>query len=107
MDILTQPDLLKAAKAEFDGLLLVPPQAGGLHLLAWPQPALAARMSDREASLRARENDIVAPPLSASFWVDPSGHDERPRQALILGYAAVTESEMRPAAARLAAALQA
>lgn len=95
-----QRALLDAARRHLDGLLALVPDAAGMHLVADLGPALAGRMSDREASARAHAAGIAAPPLSAYFAGRPT------REGLLLGYAAVPEAEMEPALRRLAAALR-
>src|SRR5690606_38502487 len=95
-----QRALLDAARQHLDGLLALVPDAAGMHLVADLGPALAGRMSDREASTRAHAAGIAAPPLSAYFAGRPT------RAGLLLGYAAVPEAAMEPAMRRLAAALR-
>lgn len=97
-----QQALLAAASNQLEGILRLGPDEAGMHLVADLAPALARRMSDAEASDRARQAGLVAPPLSAyRFRSDgPAG-----RQGLLLGYAAVPEAEMARSVARLARAL--
>jgi GntR family transcriptional regulator / MocR family aminotransferase len=91
--------LLAAAARHLDGLLVVAPDPGGMHLVGYLGPKLAVRMDDREASRRAAAIGIGAPPLSA-HWIG------RPRsQGLMLGYTAFAETAIEPAVARLAKAL--
>jgi GntR family transcriptional regulator/MocR family aminotransferase len=94
-----QERALAAAERHLEGLLDVPPDPGGLHLIGYLAPALARRMDDREASRRAAIHGITVPPLS-DYWI---GRPER--QGLMLGYAVLPEAAIEPAIARLAAAL--
>ncbi len=94
-----QERALAAAEQHLAGLLEVPPDPGGLHLIGYLAPDLARRMDDREASRRAAARGIAVPPLS-DYWIG------RPRrQGLMLGYATLPEAAIEPAIARLAAAL--
>jgi GntR family transcriptional regulator/MocR family aminotransferase len=94
-----QERALAAAERHLTGLLEVPPDPGGLHLIGYLVPDLARRMDDREASRRAAARGIAVPPLS-DYWIG------RPRrQGLMLGYATLPEAAIEPAIARLAAAL--
>ena len=94
-----QSALLAAGRRALGGLLALAPDDAGMHLVGHFEPALAARMDDREAARRAQAAGVVVRPLSA-FYSGP-----RPRQGLLLGYAAVAEAEIGPAVARLARAL--
>src|SRR5262249_26057994 len=96
---------LAAAARHLAGLLEVPPDPGGLHLVGYLTPELARRMDDREASRRAAAAGIGLPALSA-HW---SGRGTSPagRQGLLIGYATLPEKAIEPAIARLAQVLQA
>jgi GntR family transcriptional regulator / MocR family aminotransferase len=95
-----QERALAAAERHLDGLLEVPPDPGGLHLIGYLAPDLARRMDDREASRRAAAHGMAVPPLS-DYWIG------RPRrQGLMLGYATLPEAAIEPAMARLAKALK-
>ncbi len=94
-----QEALLAAAGRHLEGLLDLSPDPAGMHLVAGFAPALARRMSDRQASQRIAAAGLAAPPLSSYFAGRPTRH------GLLLGYAAVPEAEMDPAVAQLAAAL--
>jgi GntR family transcriptional regulator/MocR family aminotransferase len=90
---------LAASSQHLSGLLHVPPDSGGLHLVGFSTPELARRMDDFTASRRAAAVGITVPPLS-KYWIGSSG-----RQGLMLGYAAMPEAAIEPAIERLAAAL--
>ncbi len=90
-----QQVLVEAAQHELNGLLEVCPAAAGMHLVGW----LAQNMSDKEASAKAAQFGVEAPPLSA--------YSARPllRGGLVLGYAAVDPKEIKAGVRRLAQAL--
>jgi GntR family transcriptional regulator/MocR family aminotransferase len=92
-----QHALVDAAAAELGGLLDVKPSPTGMHLVG----TLASGTDDVALSQRASALRVEAPALSLYY--------ARPTSAtgLVLGYAAVPEDEMRPAARRLAAAFAA
>jgi GntR family transcriptional regulator / MocR family aminotransferase len=90
-----QAALLSAARREWSGLLEVPPADAGMHLVAW----LPTGWSDREASQRAAEAGISAPPLSAYSDRAPA------RAALLLGYSSVNARRIQEGARRLTAAM--
>jgi GntR family transcriptional regulator/MocR family aminotransferase len=92
---------LAAAERHLAGLLHVPPDPGGLHLVGFLSPHLARRMDDVTASRRAADAGISVPPLSR-FSMGRAG-----RQGLMLGYAAMPEKSIDPAIERLARALEA
>ncbi len=96
-----QERALEAAARHLGGLLEVPPDPGGLHLIGYSTPALARRMDDREASRRAAAHGVEVPPLS-DYWIGRAR-----RQGLMLGYATLPEAAIEPAIARLAGALMA
>jgi GntR family transcriptional regulator / MocR family aminotransferase len=83
-----------------DDLLDVAPQDGGMHLIARPKPALARRMSDREASERARDAGLTIVPLSGFYA------GEAAEQGFLLGYAGVPEAEITAGIERLAGCLR-
>jgi GntR family transcriptional regulator / MocR family aminotransferase len=91
---------LAAAEKHLGGLLDVPPDPGGLHLVGFLTPELAGRMDDHGASRRAEAVGISVPPLS-KYWIGRVG-----RQGLMLGYAAMAEGLIEPTMARLARALE-
>jgi len=92
---------LAAAEKHLAGLLDVPPDPGGLHLVGFLTPELARRMSDVTASRRAAEAGIAVPALS-KYWIGRAG-----RQGLMLGYAATPEVSLEPTIERLGRALRA
>jgi GntR family transcriptional regulator/MocR family aminotransferase len=76
-------------------ILEIQPSEGGMHLVAWLPPG----MDDRVAARQAAAHGVDTVPIS-SFGMEPMQ-----RGGLILGYAAVSEHEMREGVRRLAAAL--
>jgi GntR family transcriptional regulator/MocR family aminotransferase len=94
-----QEALLRAADDHLTGLLEVPADDAGMHLVAWLNDGLAARMTDVEAARRASTHDVTAHPLTA-FAAQAAM-----RPGLVLGYAAVPEDEIDAGARRLARAL--
>lgn len=97
---LSRRNALLAAAAACQDLLEMEPTSGGMHLVAWLSPSLAARMSDAEASAGAAQAGVTAVPLSA-FYAGPAR-----RSALLLGYAGFGEAAYPDAAERLASALR-
>ena len=94
-----QARLIAALERELGGLLLVAPDAAGMHLVAGLGPDLAARYSDRDLEVRAAAGGVTAFALSSFFLGRPR------REGLLLGYAALTGSEIDAGAKRLAAAI--
>jgi GntR family transcriptional regulator/MocR family aminotransferase len=91
-----QSSLVEEAARELPGLLDVKPTAAGMHLVGWlPQGG-----DDREASRRAADLGVEAPPVSLY------GSLPGERGGLMLGYAAFGEEKMRGGVRRLAAALE-
>lgn len=88
--------LVRAAHRELPGLLTVAPARAGLHLIGW----LPHGTNDTQATARAIIHGIHTEPLSASA-VEPY-----PRPGLLLGYAAVPETDIPGAVRQLAAALR-
>ncbi|MEL6977476.1 MAG: PLP-dependent aminotransferase family protein [Pseudomonadota bacterium] len=78
------------------------PEPSGMHLVCRFSPALAARLTDAEASARAAEAGVSARALS-SFYRDPGA---APFQALILGFSAFETAALEAATHRLALALR-
>ncbi|WP_193366870.1 PLP-dependent aminotransferase family protein [Pelagibius marinus] len=96
-----QAALVAAAERHLAGLLEVPADDAGLHLMAWLAPELAARLDDRAVTETAAEAGVAISPLSDYFMGKPD------RQGLLLGYAAVPEDEIEIGARRLGEALRA
>lgn len=71
----------------------------GMHLPAFFKPALSARMSDVEASSRARARGITVSAMSEYSSTGPG------RQGLLLGFAAVPEHQIEASVRKLAEAL--
>jgi GntR family transcriptional regulator/MocR family aminotransferase len=90
-----QASLMRALQRELAGLLEVPVFDSGMHLLAW----LREGTDDRRVSRHAAAAGIVTQPLSA-FAAAPVR-----RSGLLLGYAALSTSQIRDGVRRLAAAL--
>jgi GntR family transcriptional regulator/MocR family aminotransferase len=95
-----QAALVAAAGRHLGGLLEVPPDDAGLHLMAWPTPELSQRLDDQGAAEAAAAAGVAVSPLSDYFMGKPE------KQGLLLGYAAVPEDEIEIGAQRLAAALR-
>ncbi len=87
-----QQALLSALDTGFDGLLDVPRQSAGMHLPVFFTDALSERLSDIEAAARLSDAGVSAEPLS------PHYERMKPRQGLLLGFAAFTPDELRTAA---------
>jgi GntR family transcriptional regulator/MocR family aminotransferase len=94
-----QQVLLAAGRRHLGGLLKLEPDDAGMHLLARLAPALARRMTDREAAGRAEAAGIAVSPLSSYFMEGPGA------QGLLLGYAGVPDTEIHDGVRRLAKAL--
>ena len=92
-------DALLAHRDRLDGLLELWPASAGMHVVADLAPALARRMSDREAARRAEAVYVTAPPLADFCALCPQ------RRALLLGFAGFSEEANTAAAGRLADAL--
>jgi GntR family transcriptional regulator/MocR family aminotransferase len=91
-----QQVLLESSSKHLGGLLEVQASETGMHLVGW----LPEGVSDALVSQRAAKNDIEALPISA--------YASRPleRGGLLLGYAAVSPSEIRAGIKRLALAVR-
>jgi GntR family transcriptional regulator/MocR family aminotransferase len=87
--------LLETARAELSGMIEIQESAAGMHLVGWLPPGV----SDTEASRFASERDVLSLPLSA-FSLQPVM-----RGALMLGYTAFNEREIRAGVRRLKNAL--
>jgi GntR family transcriptional regulator/MocR family aminotransferase len=94
-----QQRLVAAAEQHLAGLLLAPPDPGGMHLVARPHPDLAPGFDDLAATAAAAAHGVRVSPLSALHVRAPKTH------GLLLGYAATPEDEIEPAVIRLRRAL--
>ena len=92
-----QQALLTFAASEIGDAMKLAPDAAGLHMVGW----LPARVSDRQATVAAAREGVDVMPLSRYSAVAPK------RGALLLGYAAFDEAEIREGTRRLARALDA
>lgn len=91
-----QEALVEAASRNLAGALEVSPTESGLHLVGW----LPGDADDRAASRSASAHGVEAIPLS--WYADgPSSH-----AGLVLGYAAVSETEIQEGVDSLATALR-
>ncbi len=91
-----QQALLAAAAIELGDAMRLVPDAAGLHMVGWLPP----HESDRTATAAAAREGVDVTPLSRYATV-PSN-----RGALLLGYAAFDESEIRDGVRKLARALR-
>ena len=95
-----QEALVAAARRHLAGLLDVPPDPGGMHLVARPHPdLLAGGFDDRAATDAAARAGVTVSPLSACY------HGEPAAQGLLLGYAAAAPEEIEAAMICLGSAL--
>ncbi|MEO3427931.1 PLP-dependent aminotransferase family protein [Pelagibius sp. CAU 1746] len=99
-----QEALVAAAQRHLDGLLQVPADDAGLHLMAWPTPELSRRLDDQRCAAKAAEAGVAVSPLSDYFMGKPARGSRS--QGLLLGYAAVPEGEIERGARRLGEALR-
>ncbi|CAA9385529.1 MAG: Transcriptional regulator, GntR family domain / Aspartate aminotransferase [uncultured Pyrinomonadaceae bacterium] len=90
-----QAALVAAANQDLAGLLDVPSDEAGMHLIGW----LPENVCDRTASEKAREYGIETRPLSA-YCSKP-----QPQGGLILGYTAFSPGQIRNGVERLSRAL--
>ena len=88
-----QEQLIRALNKEASGLLSASPHDAGMHLVANINPLSC--LSDQEISHQAREIGLAVPALSGYF------EGKKSRQGLILGYAGLTESEIKRDVRRL------
>ncbi len=93
-----QEALIAAAHRWLDGALILAPDEAGLHLVARMTPALAERMSDKQAAARAAAGINV-------FALSGYAAEARCDPALLLGYAAVPEDKIESSVRALARAL--
>jgi len=90
-----QAALVAEIQQHLGGMLEIQPSEVGMHLVAWLPPG----MDDQAAARQAAAHSVDTVPIS-SFGMEPIE-----RGGLILGYAAVSEHEIRDGVRRLAAAL--
>jgi GntR family transcriptional regulator/MocR family aminotransferase len=90
-----QAVLVEAVKRELDGILLIPPTQGGLHVAG----RLVSDIDDRLVSQRAQRFEIDTPPLSAYGLGQPT------LNGLVLGYAGIEPESIRAGVKRLARAI--
>jgi GntR family transcriptional regulator/MocR family aminotransferase len=90
-----QQALVEAARRELGGLLEVPPDGAGMHLVGWLPPGA----DEADAAARAARADVAVEPLAPNA-IEPVGCG-----GLLLGYAAVRPSAIRLGVTRLAEAL--
>ncbi len=90
-----QATLVAAARKELHGAIEVSPSDAGMHLIGW----LPEGASDVEASKRAREAGVIAPPLTGYAI------EAKLRPGLVLGYTAFDERTLRRGMKALARAL--
>jgi GntR family transcriptional regulator/MocR family aminotransferase len=91
-----QAALAALIQRELDGLITLAPSQAGLHLVGW----LPAGVDDQQAARRAAARQVDVMPLSRAA-IQPYK-----RGALMLGYAATSEPDMRRGVRQLALALQ-
>ena len=90
-----QQALLAAAAHEIGDAMRLEPDAAGLHMVGWLPP----RASDQSATAAAAREGVDVMPLSRYSAVPPA------RGALLLGYAAFNDGEIRAGIRKLARAL--
>ena len=90
-----QQALLEAAREESGDARQLAPDAAGVHMVGW----LAPGANDAEAARSAARAGVDATPLSSCSSVPPA------RGALLLGYAAFDESDIRAGVRMLAGVL--
>jgi GntR family transcriptional regulator/MocR family aminotransferase len=88
--------LIDLLKREAGDLLEVKPSPAGLHIVAW----LPEGIDDREVSREAAARGVEAQPLSAYSFA------KQTRGALVLGYAAYSEREIRQGVLALTSAVR-
>ena len=96
-----QQAVLAALRELLPDDLEVAPTAAGLHLTALFTPAMAARMTDREASARSRLAGSFIQPLSQCYLGEPD------QQGLVIGYGRLQAADALPRLAAVAARLRA
>jgi len=93
-----QEMLIDALKAEADGLLTASPHEAGMHLVAGLGPDCA--LSDHDIARRAADAGLTVRALSAFYE-----GSEKP-EGLVLGYAGLTEDEIKRDVKRLVSVMQ-
>ncbi|WP_308720462.1 PLP-dependent aminotransferase family protein [Komagataeibacter xylinus] len=96
-----QKSLMEAAGRHLAGLMHIPPDSGGMHVVACPTPALAPTLDDNAATAVALKAGVQVAPLSECYA------GPRKQHGLLLGYAGTPHHEIDPAMRRLALALEA
>lgn len=91
-----QAALVAAARKDLDGLLDVPADEAGMHLVGW----LPENISDKIAAEKALQQGVETKPLSVY-----SSESSLKRGGLILGYTAFSAGQIRNGVKRLAKAL--
>lgn len=91
-----QQALLDAAESEIGDAMQLAPDAAGLHMVGWLQPGV----SDRLATAAAAREGVEVMPISRYSLA------QLERGALLLGYAAIDEGEIKRGVQRLARALE-
>ena len=96
-----QAVLVDEASRSLRGILDVPADPAGMHLMGWPAAGSAGQFDDEDATRRAAAAGITVAPLSRNHATIPAngGH------GLLLGYAALAPATIRLAVSRLARAL--
>ncbi|MFS4583484.1 PLP-dependent aminotransferase family protein [Phaeobacter sp. C3_T13_0] len=95
-----QAALLQAIAIYASDLFEVDPIPSGMHLIATFTPQLSARMTDIEATHRAKTAGVSVQPLSSYFSNDPARH------GLVMGFAGFTEGTLKKGIQDLAQALK-
>jgi GntR family transcriptional regulator/MocR family aminotransferase len=87
--------LVEEVERNLKGLLEMKADDAGMHLVGW----LPDYLDDREAALKAAEENIRLSPISSHSI------NKYPRQGLVFGYAAFDEAQIRGGIAKLAEVL--
>lgn len=90
-----QQALIAAVDRPLKGLLEIEPDPGGMHLIARPAAAIAARFDDHAVTAACAVRGVSVAPLSACYSGRAKEH------GLILGYAGTPEKDMPAAIATL------
>ncbi|MBS0562280.1 MAG: PLP-dependent aminotransferase family protein [Proteobacteria bacterium] len=92
-----QEAVVAAAARHLRGMLAVPPDVGGMHLVA--RPDAGVRLDDRAATAAAGAACVRVARLSVCYRGEAAAH------GLLLGYAGTPDADIEPAIRRLADAL--